>query len=65
VVTASDLPAGDVWPFSSSADSFFVIMNMALGGTLGAQRIREPEARRRCWWITFGNICRRPFLRRS
>jgi beta-glucanase (GH16 family) len=36
VVTASDLPAGDVWPFSSSADSFFVIMNMAVGGTLGA-----------------------------
>jgi beta-glucanase (GH16 family) len=36
VVTASDLPAGDVWPFSSSADAFFVIMNMAVGGTLGA-----------------------------
>jgi len=36
VVTASDLPAGDVWPFSSSADSFFLIMNMAVGGTLGA-----------------------------
>jgi len=36
VVTASDLPAGDVWPFSSSADSFFIIMNMAVGGTLGA-----------------------------
>jgi beta-glucanase (GH16 family) len=36
VVTAADLPAGDVWPFSSSADSFFIIMNMAVGGTLGA-----------------------------
>ncbi len=36
VVTASDLPAGDVWPFSSSGDSFFIIMNMAVGGTLGA-----------------------------
>ncbi|UWZ85315.1 glycoside hydrolase family 16 protein [Occallatibacter riparius] len=36
VVTASDLPAGDIWPFSSSADSFFIIMNMAVGGTLGA-----------------------------
>src|SRR5258708_504981 len=36
VVTASDLPAGDVWPFSSSADAFFLIMNMAVGGTLGA-----------------------------
>ncbi len=36
VVTASDLPAGDVWPFSSSADAFFIIMNMAVGGTLGA-----------------------------
>jgi beta-glucanase (GH16 family) len=36
VVTASDLPSGDVWPFSSSADSFFLIMNMAVGGTLGA-----------------------------
>src|ERR1700674_4320416 len=37
VVIASDLPSGDVWPFSSSADSFFLIMNMAVGGTLGAQ----------------------------
>jgi beta-glucanase (GH16 family) len=36
VVTASDLPSGDVWPFSSSADPFFLIMNMAVGGTLGA-----------------------------
>jgi beta-glucanase (GH16 family) len=35
VVTASDLPAGDVWPFSSSANPFFIIMNMAVGGTLG------------------------------
>ena len=35
VVTASDLPAGDTWPFSSSANSFFIIMNMAVGGTLG------------------------------
>lgn len=36
VVTTSDLPSGDVWPFSSSADPFFLIMNMAVGGTLGA-----------------------------
>jgi beta-glucanase (GH16 family) len=36
VVTASDLPAGDTWPFSSSANPFFIIMNMAIGGTLGA-----------------------------
>jgi beta-glucanase (GH16 family) len=36
VVTASDLPSGDVWPFSSSSDPFFIIMNMAVGGTLGA-----------------------------
>ena len=36
VVTASDLPAGDTWPFSSSADPFFLITNVAVGGTLGA-----------------------------
>jgi beta-glucanase (GH16 family) len=36
VVTASDLPAGDTWPFSSSANPFFIIMNVAVGGTLGA-----------------------------
>lgn len=36
VVTASDLPAGDTWPFSDSADSFFLITNIAVGGTLGA-----------------------------
>ncbi len=36
VVTASDLPSGDVWPFSSSADAFFLITNIAVGGTLGA-----------------------------
>ncbi len=36
VVTASDLPAGDTWPFSNSADSFFLITNIAVGGTLGA-----------------------------
>jgi beta-glucanase (GH16 family) len=36
VVTASDLPSGDVWPFSSSADPFFLITNVAVGGTLGA-----------------------------
>ena len=35
VVTASDLPAGDAWPFSSAANPFFLIMNMAVGGTLG------------------------------
>jgi beta-glucanase (GH16 family) len=36
VVTPSDLPAGDTWPFSSSANPFFIIMNVAVGGTLGA-----------------------------
>jgi len=36
VVTASDLSSGDVWPFSSSADAFFLITNVAVGGTLGA-----------------------------
>src|SRR5437764_7124406 len=36
VVTASDLPSGDTWPFSSSADPFFLITNVAVGGTLGA-----------------------------
>jgi len=35
VVTASDLPAGDTWPFSSSANPFFIIMNVAVGGNLG------------------------------
>jgi beta-glucanase (GH16 family) len=35
VVTASDLPAGDNWPFSSSANPFFLIINVAVGGTLG------------------------------
>ena len=35
VVTASDLPAGDVWPFNSPAHSFFLIANIAVGGTLG------------------------------
>src|SRR5258708_5293565 len=36
VVTASNLPSGDTWPFSSSADAFFLITNIAVGGTLGA-----------------------------
>lgn len=35
VVTASDLPAGDSWPFSSAKNPFFVILNIAVGGTLG------------------------------
>jgi beta-glucanase (GH16 family) len=35
VVTASDLASGDTWPFSSSANPFFLILNMAVGGTLG------------------------------
>jgi beta-glucanase (GH16 family) len=35
VVTASDLLAGDTWPFSSSANPFFLLMNVAVGGTLG------------------------------
>ncbi len=36
VATAADLPSGDIWPFSSSADPFFLITNVAVGGTLGA-----------------------------
>jgi len=36
VATAADLPSGDVWPFSSSANPFFLITNVAVGGTLGA-----------------------------
>jgi hypothetical protein len=36
VVTASDLPAGDTWPFSSPTDPFFIIINIAVGGTLGS-----------------------------
>ena len=36
VVTASDLSPGDTWPFSSSNNPFFLIMNTAVGGTLGA-----------------------------
>jgi beta-glucanase (GH16 family) len=36
VVTPSDLPPGDTWPFSSSANPFFIILNVAVGGTLGA-----------------------------
>ncbi len=35
VVTASDLPAGDTWPFSKAANPFFIILNIAVGGTLG------------------------------
>jgi len=30
------LPSGDTWQFSSSADPFFLITNIAVGGTLGA-----------------------------
>jgi hypothetical protein len=36
VVTASDLPAGDTWPFSRTANPFFIIINTAVGGVLGA-----------------------------
>jgi len=36
VVTASDLPTGDTWPFSNPANPFFLIINIAVGGTLGA-----------------------------
>ena len=35
VVTASDLSSNDTWPFSSSANPFFIIMDLAIGGTLG------------------------------
>jgi beta-glucanase (GH16 family) len=35
VVTACDLPPGDWWPFSSSKNPFFIILNIAVGGTLG------------------------------
>ncbi|MGH9517085.1 MAG: glycoside hydrolase family 16 protein [Terriglobales bacterium] len=36
VVTASDLPVGDTWPFSRAENPFFIILNTAVGGTLGA-----------------------------
>jgi hypothetical protein len=35
VVTACDLPPGDMWPFSNSKNPFFIILNIAVGGTLG------------------------------
>jgi beta-glucanase (GH16 family) len=35
VVTASDLSSTDTWPFSSSQNPFFIIVNVAVGGTLG------------------------------
>ncbi|MGH9511269.1 MAG: glycoside hydrolase family 16 protein [Terriglobales bacterium] len=35
IVTPSDLPTGDMWPFTNPSNPFFLIMNMAVGGTLG------------------------------
>ncbi len=35
VVTASDLQSSDTWPFSNPNNPFFLIINMAIGGTLG------------------------------
>ncbi|HZP16655.1 MAG TPA: glycoside hydrolase family 16 protein, partial [Terriglobales bacterium] len=35
IVTAADLASNDTWPFSSANNPFFLIMNMAVGGTLG------------------------------
>ena len=42
IVTASDLPAGDTWPFNSPA---FLLANLAVGGTLGGstENTASPE----------------------
>ena len=40
IVTTSDLPAGDTWPFNVSA---FLIMNVAVGGTLGGSTAGTPS----------------------
>jgi beta-glucanase (GH16 family) len=36
VVTPSDLPAGDAWPFNAN---IFLILNVAVGGTLGGSTV--------------------------
>jgi beta-glucanase (GH16 family) len=40
IVTASDLPSGDIWPFNASA---FLITNVAVGGTLGGSTANTPS----------------------
>lgn len=39
IVTASDLPSGDTWPFNASA---FLLLNVAVGGTLGGSTAGTP-----------------------
>jgi len=40
IVTASDLPSGDTWPFNANA---FLIANVAIGGTLGGSTANTPS----------------------
>jgi len=40
IVTTSDLPPGDTWPFNASA---FLIANVAVGGTLGGSITNTPS----------------------
>ena len=40
IVTTSDLPAGDTWPFNGSA---FLLTNVAVGGTLGGSTADTPS----------------------
>jgi beta-glucanase (GH16 family) len=40
IVTASDLPSGDTWPFNANA---FLITNVAVGGTLGGSTANTPS----------------------
>lgn len=40
IVTASDLPSGDTWPFNASA---FLLLNVAVGGTLGGSTAGTPS----------------------
>jgi len=40
IVTASDLPAGDTWPFNAGA---FLLANVAVGGTLGGPTDNTPS----------------------
>jgi beta-glucanase (GH16 family) len=40
IVTASDLPAGDPWPFNAAA---FLLANVAVGGTLGGSTDNTPS----------------------
>lgn len=40
IVTTSDLPAGDTWPFNAAV---FLVANVAVGGTLGGSIARTPS----------------------